>query len=80
MIVHQLADHLKQVGRASAQDLARKFSTSEDAIEAMLSIWMKRGRVKKLKSGACSGSCCDLKARTHFEWVRDPNQIAILQQ
>lgn len=78
MIVSELGTYLNTVGSASSSELARRFHTTEDAIEAMLGIWMRKGRVKKIQTGLCSGTCCGMRTQTRYEWVQDSNQIAVL--
>ena len=78
MIVSQLGTYLSTVGSASSSDLARHFDTTEDAIEAMMQVWIRKGRVKKTQTGLCSGTCCGMRTQTRYEWVKDSNQIAVL--
>lgn len=79
MIVQDLGQHLREVGSARIDELARRFTTSEDAIEAMMCVWMRKGCVKKIHSGGCSGRCCGLAEQTRFTWIKDDHQIAIVQ-
>ncbi|ALP42031.1 FeoC-like transcriptional regulator [Aeromonas schubertii] len=71
MILRELGDYLARQGRVSRRDLARHFATSEDAVEAMLGVWMRKGRVRKCATGGCSGSCCGQKSEVLFEWLPD---------
>lgn len=79
MILRELGDYLANQGRASRRDLARHFNTSEDAIEAMLGVWMRKGRVRKCHSGGCSGSCCGMREEVQFEWLPH-GQIGLVQR
>ena len=58
MILRDIADCLQQQQRMTGRELARQFQTSEDAIDAMIGVWMRKGRVRKVSAGGCSGSCC----------------------
>ncbi|MFR9719641.1 FeoC-like transcriptional regulator [Aeromonas diversa] len=79
MILRDLGHYLAAQGRASRRDLARHFATSEDAVEAMLGIWMRKGRVRKCTTGGCSGSCCGKQSEVLFEWLPE-GQIGVVQQ
>ena len=58
MILRELGDYLAAQQRVSRRELARHFHTSEDAVEAMLGVWMRKGRVTKRETRVCGGSCC----------------------
>ncbi|NVD06172.1 iron transporter FeoC [Vibrio sp. JPW-9-11-11] len=48
MILTQMKQHLEQTGCVSRKELARQFHLSEDGVDAMLSIWIKKGLVMRL--------------------------------
>lgn len=48
MILTQLKQHIEQHGCVSRKDLAKQFHLSEDGVEAMLSIWISKGKVSRL--------------------------------
>ena len=79
MILHELGDYLAREHRVSRQELARHFHTSEDAIEAMLGVWMRKGRVIKQESQLCGGSCCGKQQLVMFEWC-EPGRIGLVQR
>ena len=58
MILRELGDYLALHKKVSRRALARHFHTSEDAVEAMLGVWMRKGRVAKRETRLCGGSCC----------------------
>ena len=58
MILRELGDYLAVQRKVSRRDLARHFHTSEDAVEAMLGVWMRKGHVAKRETQVCGGSCC----------------------
>ena len=71
MILREIADCLQQKHRMTGRELARQFQTSEDAIDAMVGIWMKKGRIKKGSATGCSGSCCGQRSEIYYEWQSD---------
>ena len=79
MILRELGDYLATQKRVSRQELARHFHTSEDAVEAMLGVWMRKGRVAKRESRICGGSCCGKSQEVMFEWC-EPGQIGLVQK
>lgn len=47
MILTQLKGHLVANGRTSRSALAKQFGLSADGVDAMLAIWIKKGKVSK---------------------------------
>ena len=45
MILTRLKDHLVANGKTSRAELAKKFAISEDGIDAMLSLWIAKGKI-----------------------------------
>jgi len=66
-------DYLKERGSAPLTDVALHFDAGEDAVRAVLNLWVAKGKVRPLEAGAsCSkaGSCgCNCKVDEVFEWV-----------
>ncbi|MCH7373083.1 MULTISPECIES: FeoC-like transcriptional regulator [Aeromonas] len=79
MILRELGDYLAVQQRVSRRELARHFHTSEDAVEAMLGVWMRKGRVAKRETQVCGGSCCGKSQEVMFEWC-EPGQIGLIQR
>lgn len=77
MIVRELGELLAQRQRMSLRELARHFDSAEDAVDAMLGIWMRKGRVRKLKPGGCSGRCCGAREEILYEWLPE-GQIGLI--
>jgi len=50
MILTRLKDHLVANGKTSRAELAKKFGLSEDGIDAMLGLWIGKGKVSKVVS------------------------------
>ncbi|GIC77569.1 FeoC-like transcriptional regulator [Moritella sp. F3] len=63
MILTRLKDHLVVNGKTSRAELAKKFAISEDGIDAMLALWIAKGKISttiserprlgQLKSDVC---------------------------
>lgn len=79
MILRQLAETLEKQQRMTARELARTFDTTEDAIDAMLGVWMRKGRVKKVSECGCSGGCCGQSAETVYQWQTDSSHIGFVE-
>ena len=79
MILRELGDYLAAQQRGSRGELARHFHTSEEAVEAMLGVWMRKGRVTKRETRMCGGSCCGKSEEVMFEWC-EPGRIGLVQQ
>lgn len=66
-------DYLRDRGSAPLTDVALHFDAGEDAVRAVLNLWIAKGKVLPLAAGAgCSkaGSCgCACKVEEVFEWV-----------
>ena len=78
MIVRDVGTLLAERGRMSLRDLARHFAADEEAMDAMLGVWMRKGRVRKVEQGGCSGGCCGARAEAFYEWLPD-GQIGVVQ-
>lgn len=74
MIISRLSDYLREHRRASLNDMAHRLDATPEAVTAMLSVLERKGRVRKLDSGAsCGKSCCQCDPTTIaiYEWVTD---------
>ena len=79
MILQQLKQALEGQGWVEQTLLMRRFNLSADALDSMLTIWMRRGLVIKNNDAGCSGSCgCGDTASVQYHWAR-ANQIALQQ-
>ncbi|EEW11259.1 FeoC-like transcriptional regulator [Vibrio mimicus] len=47
MILTKLRTAIEEKGNITRQELARRFSLSEDGVDAMLSVWIKKGVVSR---------------------------------
>ncbi|MCG3725447.1 FeoC-like transcriptional regulator [Vibrio cincinnatiensis] len=48
MILSELKQAIEQQGSATRKDLAKRFALSEDGVDAMLAIWIKKGVISRL--------------------------------
>ncbi|WP_108650222.1 FeoC-like transcriptional regulator [Dongshaea marina] len=76
MIVRELGAYLAKHQRVSRQELARHFHCSEDAIDAMMQVWVRKGRVRFISSQSCAGGCCDQRSPACYEWLPE-GEIAV---
>ena len=70
MLSH-LSDYLRQHGRASLADLALALDSTPTALEGMLAILERKGRVRRLASSpGCGTTCCQCDAApvAVYEW------------
>ncbi|ENM5730337.1 iron transporter FeoC [Vibrio mimicus] len=47
MILTELRTAIEEKGNITRQEIARRFSLSEDGVDAMLSVWIKKGVVSR---------------------------------
>ena len=50
MILTDLKQYIETHPKCSQAELAKTFNLSEDGVDAMLSVWVKKGRVKTIVS------------------------------
>jgi putative ferrous iron transport protein C len=55
MILNELKSYLEQHGTTSGATLARRFRISEDGIDAMLGIWVRKGIISRFVDTSKSG-------------------------
>ncbi|RJX73830.1 iron transporter FeoC [Vibrio sinensis] len=48
MILTELKQYIETHGVSSRAELAKKFHMSEDGVDAMLSVWIKKGKLSRL--------------------------------
>ena len=78
MILSDLKGYLEARGQATLADMALHLRAEPEAVRAMLSVWERKGRVRRLPTPAgCAGSCtrCNLAATEVYSWV-DPGDHA----
>ncbi|MCZ6362134.1 FeoC-like transcriptional regulator [Vibrio parahaemolyticus] len=48
MILNELYQYITDKGTVSQSELAKQFGMSEDGADAMLSVWIKKGKISRL--------------------------------
>ncbi len=48
MILTDMKQHIDSQGSASRSELAKKFALSEDGVDAMMSVWIKKGVISRM--------------------------------
>ncbi|AGV18819.1 MULTISPECIES: FeoC-like transcriptional regulator [Vibrio] len=48
MILKELYQYIADKGTVSQSDLAKQFGMSEDGADAMLNVWIKKGKISRL--------------------------------
>jgi len=48
MILTELKQAIEEQGSATRRELAKRFSMSEDGVDAMLGVWIKKGVISRL--------------------------------
>lgn len=74
MILTRLKDHLVVNGKTNRAVLAKKFAISEDGIDAMLALWITKGKVSKIVSERSKVALLD--SHVYYRW-NDENEHAI---
>ncbi|MEH0666518.1 iron transporter FeoC [Vibrio scophthalmi] len=49
MIVSELKAYIDQCGTVTQAELAKRFSLSLDGVDAMLAIWLRKGKLSRLE-------------------------------
>lgn len=48
MILNELRNYIEEQGSANRHTLAKKFALSQDGIDAMLALWVKKGKLSRI--------------------------------
>ncbi|WP_299014672.1 FeoC-like transcriptional regulator [uncultured Photobacterium sp.] len=80
MILQQLKQYIELHGRSSRKNLAHHFGTSEDGIDAMLDVWVRKGVLGKELIGCDRDSCCQSAEEVWYRWLKtDELSITVLR-
>lgn len=77
MILREIGETLRQQGRMSQRELARLHRVPETMLDAMLGVWMRKGRIRKVQQAGCSGKCCGQREEIIYEWLAE-GQIGLV--
>ncbi|WP_297481357.1 FeoC-like transcriptional regulator [uncultured Photobacterium sp.] len=58
MILQKLKQYITDNGRVSRKQLSLHFGMSEDGVDAMLAVWIRKGTIGKELVGCDSTQCC----------------------
>ena len=76
MILQQLKQYIEQQGRISRSSLAHHFGMSEDGVEAMLDIWIRKGKIGRELVGCSSDGCCQSAKDIWYRCLQD-NELSV---
>jgi hypothetical protein len=70
MILSELRDYIRDRRRVTLTDMALRFDREPDAIRAMVSRWIAKGKVAKVEGTRCGKTCCGCAppAQEIYEW------------
>lgn len=69
MILTELKQYIDEQGRVERIALAKKFSMSEDGVDAMLELWVKKGKLTRELAGCEKTQCCQEAERVWYRPV-----------
>ncbi|MBB1314295.1 MULTISPECIES: FeoC-like transcriptional regulator [Aliivibrio] len=69
MILTELKQYIDEEGRVERLTLAKKFSMSEDGVDAMLELWVKKGKLTRELIGCDKTQCCQDAERVWYRPV-----------
>ena len=80
MILSEIRDYIRTRQQATLRDVALHFDIDHDVARGMLEFWVKKNRIRKTVSSACSGSCsCDAAQETEsYSWNPSMDNIPIV--
>lgn len=69
-MLFQLREFIQREGLVSTQQLARQFHMDEQALQAMLDIWVAKGAIVLVDDKACKRACATscMKGRSHLKY------------
>ncbi|MCM0147376.1 ferrous iron transport protein C [Photobacterium galatheae] len=70
MILHQLREQVERSGRISRRQLAHRFGLSEDGVDAMMALWVKKGLIGQEREGCGSVTCCQSSGEVWYRILK----------
>lgn len=73
MILRKLKDKLRSVHCIERSQLAKLFELSEDGLDAMLAIFIRKGQLKRTEQAACKGctACSGGQSQVVYQWLEN---------
>ena len=70
MILFELRQFLKEQHTVSLKELCKHFESSEEVMEEMLQIWVRKGYLQTLDTSLPCGGCSDINGTRpkYFRW------------
>ncbi|MHA2937748.1 FeoC-like transcriptional regulator [Vibrio sp. RC27] len=65
MILQELRSYIEQRGSVTRLQLAKQFKMSEDGVDAMLSVWLKKGVISRTVDTNSDGYVMRVRYRIH---------------
>ncbi|MGX9417278.1 FeoC-like transcriptional regulator [Vibrio sp. WJH972] len=65
MILQELRSYIEQHGSVTRLQLAKQFKMSEDGVDAMLSVWLKKGVISRTVDTNLDGYVMRVRYRVH---------------
>ncbi|MCR9192635.1 MAG: FeoC-like transcriptional regulator [Gammaproteobacteria bacterium] len=68
-----LRDFIQAQQRVSMEQLSREFRVAEEALEPMVALWIKKGRVRQSNhADDCAIACrgCQPRRLVYYEWLQ----------
>ena len=72
MILDTLYQAIAAKGMASQRELAKEFALSEDGVDAMLLVWVKKGKISRMQDVNASGQVIRVRY-----CLTQPNAISV---
>ncbi|ELR67348.1 Ferrous iron transport protein C [Photobacterium marinum] len=80
MILQQLKQYIEQQGRVSRKSLAHHFGMSEDGVDAMLDVWVRKGALGRELVGCGKETCCQSADEVWYRWLKtDELSITVIR-
>jgi hypothetical protein len=71
MILSEIGDYLRTRHQAPMADLVNRFDIQAEVLRPMLEVWMRKGRVCRIRSEATCGACtaCGGTVPEVYRWI-----------
>ncbi|MBT3213674.1 MAG: LuxR family transcriptional regulator [Deltaproteobacteria bacterium] len=71
MILFEIRDYLRKHKNVSLGQLCEYFKSDEGAMEEMLGVWSRKGKLKTIQTTRLCGGCSEKKCERDrlFQWI-----------